>query len=134
MSLDEALEQAVSNIPECVAAGCVDLTTGMLIGIRSIEPQPPDVMDLVAAATADLFQGANVASIQGALDKARGTRTDLSHYFKEVVVLSDHLIHVFLRSKKNREHVAGFACRKAANIGIALTRSRQAMDLIEAAD
>jgi hypothetical protein len=91
-------------------------------------------MDLVAAATADIFKGPNVASIEAALNKARGTQTDMSHYCKEVVVLSEHLIHVFLRSKKNQEQVAGFVCRKAANVGIALTRSRQAMDAIEAAD
>jgi hypothetical protein len=135
MLLDDALQQAVSNIPECLAAGYVDLTTGMLVGIHSVDSHPQEVMDLVAAATADMFQCSNVIGIENAYNKARGTQPiATSQYCKEVVVLSEHLIHVFLRSRKNQEQVAGFVCRKSTNLGIALTRSRQAMDAIEAAD
>src|SRR5262245_50030355 len=134
MLLDDALRQAVSRIPDCVAAGYVDLTTGMLIGMDSVDSHPQEVMDLLAAATADLFQGPNVVSIENAFKKARGRQADKSHYFKEIVVLSENLVHVFLRSRKNQDHVAGFVCRKSTNLGIALTQSRQAMDAIEAAD
>lgn len=60
MSLDQALQAAASNVPECLAAGYIDLASGMLLGIKSVDSQPSEVIDLLAAATSDLFQGPNV--------------------------------------------------------------------------
>jgi hypothetical protein len=132
-SLDAALQQTISTIPECLAAGYVDLTTGMLVGIKTVDSHPQEVLDFLAAATADLFQGPNVVSIENVFKKARGKESETQHYFKEIVVLSEHLVHVFLRSKKNSDHVAGFICRKSVNLGMALTKARQAMEMIDAA-
>jgi len=33
--LEQELQNAISSIPECVAAGYVDLSTGMLLGFTS---------------------------------------------------------------------------------------------------
>ncbi|MFC3217139.1 hypothetical protein [Comamonas sp. JC664] len=41
-------------MPECLAAGYVDVATGMLLAIRTVDSHPREVIDLVAAATADL--------------------------------------------------------------------------------
>ncbi len=131
--MDDVLQQAISNVPECLAAGFVDLTTGMLIGIKTVDSHPTEVMDFLAAATADMFQGPNVVSIENAFKKARGKENDARHYFQEIVVLSDNLVHVFMRSKGNQDHVAGFVCRNSVNLGMALTKARAAMPDLEAA-
>ena len=133
MSLESALQQAISNIPECLAAGYVDLTTGMLLGIKTVDSHPQEVMDFLAAATSDLFQGPNVVSIEKIFKKARGKESEVHHYFKEIIVLSENLVHVFMRSKKNQDHVVGFVCRKSVNLGMALTKARAATEAIEAA-
>ncbi len=126
MSLDKALNKAVSEIPECVAAGYVDLTTGMLLGIKTVDSHPAEVMDILAAATADLFQGANVTTIESLFKKARGIENNGHHYFQEMLILSDNLLHIFSRMKTNQEHVICFVCRKSVNMGMALTKSRTA--------
>ncbi len=132
-NLTGALQTAVTSIPECLAAGYIDLASGMLLGIRTVDSQPAEVIDLLAAATADLFQGANVRMIEKIFKKARGlNENDGHHYFQEFVVNSDNLIHVFIRGK-NEEHVACFVCRKSANLGMALTKARSAMPVLEAA-
>jgi hypothetical protein len=64
MSLESALSKAQNSIPECMAAGYVDMSTGMLLAVRTVDSHPQEVLDLVAAATADLFQGANVVAIE----------------------------------------------------------------------
>ena len=64
MSLDRALAQVIESVPDCIAAGLVDMTTGMLLGIRTVDSHPQEVIDLVAAATGDLFQGSNVTTIE----------------------------------------------------------------------
>lgn len=58
---------------------------------------------------------------------------DGHHYFQEIIVNSDNLIHVFLRGKINPEYVAVFVCRRTANLGMALTKARIAMPDLEAA-
>jgi hypothetical protein len=124
MSLDNALQKAISQIPECVAGGYVDLSTGMLLAIRTVDSHPQNVLDFLAAATTDLFQGPNVVMIENAFKKARGVEGDKSHYFQEIVVLSENLVHVFVRTKKNQDHVACFVCRKSVNLGMALSKTR----------
>lgn len=132
-NFEDTLQQAVASIPECVAAGYVDLSSGMLLGIRTVDSHPQEVMELLAAATADLFQGSNVTIIEGMFKKARGLANDTHHYFQEIIVNSDNLIHLFIRAKSNQEHVACFVCRKSANLGMALTKARGSMPGIEAA-
>ncbi|MBL8482952.1 MAG: hypothetical protein JNJ60_12210 [Rhodocyclaceae bacterium] len=132
VSLDSALQKSVTNIPECVAAGYVDLTTGMLLAVKTVDSHPQEVIELVAAATADLFQGTNVAMIEKLFRKSRGVREDDHHYFKEIIVNSDNLIHVFLRGKTNTDHVVTFVCRKSANLGMVLTKARSSLPDIEA--
>ncbi len=131
-NLTSALQTAVSSIPECLAAGYIDLSSGMLLGIRSVDSQPTEVVELLAAATADLYQGSNVRMIESIFKKARGLKEDGHHYFQEIIINSDNLIHVFLRGK-NEEHVACFVCRRSANLGMALTKARGAMPALEAA-
>lgn len=126
MSLDSALAQAQKDIPECVAAGYVDMVSGLLLGVRTVDSHPSEVLDLVAAATGDLFQGKNVIEIEKLFDKARGISGDHDHYFKEIVVFSTNLLHVFTRSKKNPSQAAVFVCRASANIGMALVKARAA--------
>lgn len=133
MSLDSALAKAQQTVPECVAAGYVDMSTGMLLGVKTVDSHPAEVLDLVAAATADLFQGQNVSSIERLFRKARGQTEDNAHYFKEVIVFSDNLLHVFLRSKKKKDQAAVFVTRVSANIGMVLSKARGVLAEVEAA-
>lgn len=130
--LDNMLQKAVTSIPDCIAAGYVDLESGMLLGIKSVDSQPQEVVELLAAATADLFQGPNVQAIEKLFRRARGLQEDGKHYFQEVIVNSDNLVHVFLRGKRQQQ-VATFVCRKGANLGMVLTKARMAMPELEAA-
>lgn len=133
MSFEIALSNAAASIPECVAAGYVDVASGMLLSLKTVDSHPQQVIDLLAAATADMFNGPNVSMIERMFKKARGLEDDGFHYFQEIIVNSENLIHVFLRGKTNPEYVAVFVCRKTANLGMALTKARLAMPALEAA-
>jgi hypothetical protein len=133
MNLDTALNQAAGTVPECVAAGYVDASSGMLLAIKTVDSHPREVIDLVAAATADMFNGPNVSMVEKLFRKSRGLPDDGHHYFQEIIVNSDNLIHVFMRGKKNPEYIAVFVCRKTANLGMALTKARLAMPALEEA-
>ena len=129
--LDQILQKAVTLIPDCVAASYVDLSSGMLLGIKSVDSRPSEVSGLLAAAAAHLFQGPNVQTIEQLFRDARGIRENGAHYFQEIIVNSDNLIHVFLRGKKQQQ-VASFICRKGADLGMVLTQARMVMPELEA--
>ncbi|MCB1020500.1 MAG: hypothetical protein H6509_06685 [Bryobacterales bacterium] len=133
MSLDQALSKAQNDVPECLAVGYVDMTTGMLLAVKTLDSHPQEVLDLVAAATADLFQGKSVTAIEQIFRRSRGQAEDGAHYFQEILVFSSNLIHVFIRGKKHPEQAAVFVCRAGANIGMVLSKSRGSMAAIEAA-
>lgn len=131
MSLDNAMQKAITSIPECVAGGFIDLSSGMLLAVKTVDSHPGEVMDLLAAATTDLFQGSNVQSIEHIFKKARGLPMDGHHYFQEIIVNSDNLVHIFLRGKTNESLVACFVCRRSTNLGMALTKARMSMPELE---
>ncbi len=133
MSFDAAIKKAQTSVPECVAVGYVDMSTGMLLGVTTVDSHPSEVLNLVSAATADLFQGPSVKTIETMFRRSRGQTEDGHHYFQEIMVFSDNLLHVFLRSKKYPEQAAVFVCRASVNIGMALTKSRMTLRDIESA-
>ena len=130
MSLDKALSDAMTTIPECLAAAYIDIDSGFLLSVRTVDTHPQPVLDMVAAATADMFQGPNVTLIENHFKQARGIQGKAPHYFNEILVFSEHLIHVSLRTRKYPEHVITFVCRKSANIGMVLTKSRMVVDVV----
>ncbi len=86
----------------------------------------------MAAATADLFQGPSVTSIEKLFRKSRGQPENGVHYFREIVVFSENLLHVFMRTKTRSDQALVFVCRASANIGMVLTKSRQSLAEVEA--
>jgi len=133
MSLDKSLQQAVKDVPECVAAGYVDMESGMLLSAKTVDSHPAEVLEVVAAATADMFQGTNVSLIESMFKKSRGVADDGHHYFQEMIIMSDNLIHVFMRSKANEQHILVVICRNSANLGMVLTKARAALPAVEKA-
>ena len=133
MSLEASIQSGINSIPECVAGGYVDMSTGMLLGVKTVESHPQEVLDYVSAATADLFQGENVVTIEKMFKKNRGLDDDGHHYFQEIIVFSDNLLHLFQRCKNNTDHAVVWVCNKSANIGMALTKARMTLEDVESA-
>ncbi|MER7755765.1 hypothetical protein [Kitasatospora sp. NPDC097643] len=114
------------EVPDCVAAGVIDMSTGMLLSVETVDSHPPEVLDMLAAATLDLFQGRNVVMIEGIFKERRGVVSD-RHYFQEILVNSDNLAHLFLRVDSNDEVVAVVVCRKTVNVGMLFAQARRVL-------
>lgn len=54
--LDDALQRAMTGIPDCLAAGFIDLNSGMILSIKTVDSHPSEVFDFLAAATYDCFK------------------------------------------------------------------------------
>jgi len=128
--IGDAVKQFRAQVPECIGAGLVDMSTGMLLAADTLDEHPNEVLDLIAAATFDLFQGRNVVMIEE-IFKARYGVLDDRHYFQEFLAQSDSHVHVFLRSS-NQDIAAVVIARKTANTGMILTQSRLVMKQLDA--
>lgn len=133
MSLEKALQEAQARIPECLAIGVVDLSSGMLLAVRTVDSHPQETLDMLSAATADMFQGKNVVAIEEMFKKRRGVKDDGQHYFQEIIVNSENLIHIFQRGKKKQDMVMVCVCRVSANLGMVLSQARMSLKSVEAA-
>lgn len=115
-----------AEAPDCLASGVVDMATGMLIAYDTVETHPMEVLDLLAGATLDLFQGRTVLMIEDVFKERRGIVTD-QHYFQEVLVNSDNVTHLFLRMKAQQDVVAVVVCRRSVNVGMLFAQARRAV-------
>ncbi len=113
-----------NEAPDCVAAGVVDMATGMLLAYETVDSHPPEVLDLLAGATLDLFQGRTVVMIEDLFKERRGVLSD-DHFFQEILVNSDNLTHLFVRMTEQQDVVAVVVCRKAVNVGMLFAQTRR---------
>lgn len=121
MSLVKSLR---TDAPDCVASGVVDMSTGMLLSYETVESHPPEVLDLLAGATLDLFQGRTVVMIEDVFKERRGIASD-NHFFQEILVNSENLTHLFVRLNEQQDVVAVVVCRKSVNVGMLFAQVRR---------
>lgn len=127
-----AVKEFRGMVPECVGSGIVDMSTGMLLAVDTVESYPEEVLDLLAAATFDLFQGRNVVMIEDVFNQRRGITGPAGHYFQEILVHSQNLVHLFMRSATNAELVAMVVCRRMVNVGMLVAQARMVMRRLDA--
>lgn len=124
MSVDTIVGSALSNVPKALASGVVDMGTGLLLGVKTVDSHPQAVLDMLAAATQDLFEGESVVSIENAFKQIRNEKSD-EHYFNEIIITSKNLIHVFGRLKSNPQVVVAVVCSVDANMGLVVMKLRE---------
>jgi hypothetical protein len=54
-------------------------------------------------------------------------------YFQEIIVRSEHLVHVLLRCRRNQDMVFVTVCRTSANLGMVLAKTRASLAAVESA-
>lgn len=131
MSIETALTAAIQTIPDCLAAGYVDMETGMLLGVSSTVPEHAEVLENLALAVANLFQGRGVQAFEELLRTA-GTEETEHPGFGEIAVFSGDRLHIFLRTREYPDHVVCYFCRDSANVGLALTKSHLSLEPVAA--
>lgn len=132
MSIETALSSAMANIPDCIAAGYVDMETGMLLGTHATDADSEKSLAVLALAVANLFQGRGVRAFEELLRESGSESADQPG-FGEVAVFSGNRLHIFLRTKEYPDHVVCYICRASANVGLALTKSHLSLGAVAAA-
>ncbi len=127
MSADLMVREALKEVPKAVAAGVVDMMSGMMLSLSTVDSHPQQVLELLAPATKELFEGEIVLQIEKLFKKSRGVTTD-ERYFQEILIASSNLWHYFGRLKSNSQTVLCVVSRIDVNMGMFLVKARQVRD------
>ncbi len=130
MLFDNALTSAHHDVPGCVGVAYVDIPTGMLLGVATVDPAKAEHLDDAATAVADLFDGPIVSAIQRMLGPID---TDAEAAAEHIVLLRQDLLHVLTRGRRYPDHAAIFVCRSAFEVRSVLICVSDALARIEAA-
>lgn len=123
MSADSMCKTLLNEVPKALAAGLVDMETGMLLAVKTTDSHPQEVMDMLAAATKELFEGDMSLLIDRTFKQSRGD-SGTDPYFQEILVNSKNLIHMFMRVPSMPNVIATVVCRIDANLGLVVTKTR----------
>jgi hypothetical protein len=129
---DRFLARVMETVPACLATTWIDLARQQLLLFREKEPNKAGAADtqvsaVLGEAITDLFQGANVSKIEAAFRMARGLSEHELHYFKEIFIMTEDCVGVFLRSASRPDRVLAVVTDKTVNLGMVLSRARSLM-------
>ena len=124
MSAESIVKNAIDQVPKAVAGGVIDMGSGMMLAIKTVESHPQTVLDILAPATKELFEGDMVLHIESLFKKARGVDNN-ERYFQEILISSTHLWHYFGRLKSNPSVVLAVVSRGDVNMGMFLVKARE---------
>lgn len=128
--IDDACKEVVSKVDGAVAAGVVDLETGMLLGIHNSAQYTQTLNEIVAAACMDLFRGNNISRIEQMVRQHRGLAENGEHYFQEIQVTSEHNFH-FAKTVKKGRAVIMLVTKKTTNIGMGWAQLKSMIPTVE---
>ena len=124
METSEAMNAALKNIPKALAAGIVDMESGFVIDMKTTESHPQEILELLSAATKELYEGETVMEIEQLFKRSRGVKTE-AKYFKEIIIYSENLIHFFTRLQSNPAVVFAVITQVDTNIGLVVLKGKQ---------
>jgi len=127
MSAESIVKSLLDDVPKSVAAGVVDMASGMMLAMKTVDSHPQAVVDILAPATKEMFEGDMVMQTEALFKQARGVDND-ERYFQEILVSSKHLWHYFGRLASDPQTVIVVVSRGDVNMGMFLVKSRTIKD------
>lgn len=131
-TVEQALQNAIGKIPDCLGVGLVDMREGLLLGAKTLGNHPQEILDLTAAATKDMFLGDNIRTIEELFRKARGDEAAASAAVTMFMFKTSRTLHLFFRSEKRPSLVLVVICKITANLGMALMKGQEQLAPCEA--
>ena len=126
MSLQTICESIYSDVNGAIAVAVVDLSSGMPLQVYHRVPYfTPDYVDLVSAASVDMFRGRNVAKVEEQLADQRNR--PLSHSIQEVLMTTEGTIHFMAVLPEKKDILALLVTNKKVSIGMGWAVLRNAL-------
>lgn len=130
-SLHAILQQSLRSVPEGVAAGYVDLTTGTLLGIYAPEERPQEFLNAMAAAVTELLEAPLFRVIDKIWSKQVSEDRLSEDGFGEILLFGSEYTSMVKRCEKHTQHAVIFVSGKDTPPGILLMNVRKSLPAIE---
>jgi hypothetical protein len=130
-----ALQDTVNNVPDCVAAGYVNIDEGRLVELYAADEAVRHLVGVTVLGAAELFEATNYAAASlrrlAAGDDAFDESQD--EPMRELMLRMQSLLHLFMRCQRHPQCAVIVSCAEGVSPGIALSQARLALPAIEAA-
>lgn len=126
-NINDICKTIVDNVDDAMAAGVVDLSTGLLLGVHHNVPYfTQSYLDAVAAAAVDMFRGRGVSGVEKRLSESRGEEvkntmeeiqmtTPKTYHFMQVIPGKPNALAVLITGKNTNLGMGWAGLRAAIN-------------------
>jgi hypothetical protein len=128
--LDEALKNTMSEIPNCIAVGAVDLTTGTLLAIQAEQERSQEMLNVMTTTITELFE----APLLQAFSEIYAPDSDNSggsRQFTELLLMNAHHNYLLLRGRRRPECAIVVITRKETSAGMLMMKAMALMPDVE---
>ena len=129
--LDDALRTAMYEIPNCVAVGAVDLTSGTLLSIQAEEERSQEMLNIMSTTVTELFEAPLLQAFAEIYAGEAGQGPGAGKQFSELLLLNNLHNYLLLRGRKRSELAVIVITRKETPVGLLMMRALSAMPAIE---
>jgi Dynamin family len=129
--LQRFLATVMETVPACVASAWVDLTKRKVLQLYGLNGGEIIGTETLGEAITALLQGSNVQRIERLFKRSHDLAEEGGPYFKEIVILTDDCVGVFLRDQSRADHCLAVVSDRTANLGMVLARARSLLESAE---
>jgi hypothetical protein len=131
--LDEALRKTMSEIPNCIAVGAVDLTSATLLAIQAEEERSQEMLNIVTATVTELFEAPLLQAFSEIYSSDPDASTPPDRQFSELLLLNSRHNYLLLRGRTHPQLAVIVITTKDTPVGLLMMKALAAMPGIETA-
>lgn len=130
--LDQALRKAMSQVPNCIAFGAVDLNSGTLLAIEAEQERSQEMLNIMTATITELFEAPLLQAFSEiyATNGEEGSAGN-GRQFTELLLMNAHHNYLLLRGRKRQNLAIAVITRKDTSAGLLMMKAMALMPDIE---
>ncbi len=129
--LDEILRNAMSDIPNCVAMGVIDLNSGTLLAIEAEEERSQEMLNVMTSTVTELFEAPLLQAFSEIYAADAKGNPDAGRDFTELVLLNSFHNYLLLRGRNHPQIAVIVITKKDTPVGLLRMKALSAMPDIE---
>jgi len=124
MALRDALRASLEDIPDGIAVGLIDLSTGTLISHYSQTELPQEFLNVATSAVSELIEAPIIRALNRIWESDPGDQDIAEEGFSELLLFGNKYT-ILIKRFENLDHVAGiYVVRKETPPGVILMHVR----------
>jgi hypothetical protein len=131
--LDQTFNNAISGIPNCVAAGVVDLSSGALLALQTKEDRPQEMLNVLTKTITELFEAPLMQAFSEIYTPTSDENKNSGKGFKEILLLNEHHNYLLLKGRERTQLAIIIVTTKDTPVGLMMMKSISALPGIEEA-